>query len=157
MTLTPFAIQSPTAMTKYGADKGHLTADGGFVADGTYGTLHPSGTGPFKFSSWKVGDKLEIVRNDAYWGKKANLRRVIFRPIADNAARLQALQTGELDGYDLVEPQDIATIKRNKNLKVLDRAGVQRRLRDDQLGGQAVRQRAGPPSGRATGSTEPPS
>ncbi len=98
MTLTPFAIQSPTAMTKYGADKGHLTADGGFVADGTYGTLHPAGTGQFKFSSWKVGDKLEIVRNDSYWGKKANLRRVIFRPIADNAARLQALQTGEVDG-----------------------------------------------------------
>ena len=49
------------------------------------------------------------------------LKRVIFRPIADNAARLQALQTGEIDGYDLVEPQDIATIKRNKNLKVLDR------------------------------------
>jgi peptide/nickel transport system substrate-binding protein len=121
MTLTPFAIQSPTAMNKYGADKGHLTSDGGFVSDGTYGTQHPAGTGPYKFSSWKVGDKLELVRNDSYWGKKGILRRLIFRPISDNAARLQALQTGEIDGYDLVEPQDISTIKKNGNLKVLDR------------------------------------
>ena len=108
-------------MTKYGADKGHLTADGGFVSDGTYGTLHPAGTGQFKFSSWKVGDKLEIVRNDSYWGKKAILRRVIFRPIADNAARLQALQTGEIQGYDLVEPQDIATIEGDSELQIIDR------------------------------------
>jgi len=121
LTIGPFSMQSPTAMKKYGADKGRLTADGVFQPLGTYGTAHPAGTGPFKFSSWKVGDNLEIVRNDDYWGKKAFLRRVIFRPIADNAARLQALQTGELDGYDLVEPQDIATIKRNKDLKVLDR------------------------------------
>lgn len=121
LTIGPFGIQSPTAMQQYGADKGRLTADGVFQPLGTYGTEHPAGTGPFKFSSWKVGDKLEIVRNDSYWGKKASLRRVIFRPIADNAARLQALQTGEIQGYDLVEPQDINTIKKTKNLKVLDR------------------------------------
>ncbi len=46
---------------------------------------------------------------------------MIFRAIPDNAARLQALQTGEIQGYDLVEPQDIPTIKRNSKLKVLDR------------------------------------
>lgn len=123
MTLGPFAIQSPTAMKKYGADKGHLTSDGVFVPDGTYGAPggQAVGTGPFKLESWKTGDKLVLVRNDQYWGRKAILRRVILRAISDNAARLQALQTGEIQGYDNVEPQDIATIKRNKNLKVLDR------------------------------------
>ena len=49
-----------------------------------------------------------MVRNDDYWGDKAKLERLIFRPISDNAARLQALQNGEIQGYDLVEPQDIA-------------------------------------------------
>jgi peptide/nickel transport system substrate-binding protein len=123
MTLGPFAIQSPTAMQKYGADKGHLTADGVFVPDGTYGAPggQAVGTGPFKLESWRTGDRLVLVRNDQYWGRKAFLRRVILRPIADNAARLQALQTGEIQGYDNVEPQDIATVKRSKNLKVLDR------------------------------------
>ncbi len=46
---------------------------------------------------------------------------MIFRAIPDNAARLQALQTGEIQGYDLVEPQDIPTVQKDSKLKVLDR------------------------------------
>ena len=123
LSLTSFAIQSPTSMAKYGADKGTLSKDGVFTPGGQYGVPggYAVGTGPFKLESWKIGDKLVIVRNDQYWGKKAFLRRVIFRAIPDNAARLQALQTGEIQGYDLVEPQDIPTVKKSKSLKVLDR------------------------------------
>jgi len=123
LSLTAFGMQSPTAMAKYGADKGTLSKDGVFTPGGQYGVPGgvAVGTGPFKLESWKIGDKLEIVRNDQYWGKKAFLRRVIFRAIPDNAARLQALQTGEIQGYDLVEPQDIPTIKKDSKLKVLDR------------------------------------
>ena len=83
-----------------------------------------------------------LVRNDAYWGKKAILKRLIFRPISDNAARLQALQTGEIQGYDLVEPQDIPTV-RAKRLKVLDRpafnVGVCDVNRDEAVRQPAVR------------------
>ena len=123
MTLAPFAIQSPTAMAKYGADKGKLTADGVFVPLGTYGTPggQAVGTGPFKLESWKTGDKLVLTRNDDYWGKKAFLKTVIIRPISDNTARLQALQTGEIQGYDNVEPQDVKTIQKSNSLKVVSR------------------------------------
>jgi peptide/nickel transport system substrate-binding protein len=62
-----------------------------------------------------------MVRNDDYWGEKAKLERLIFRPIADNAARLQALQNGDIQGYDLVEPQDISTIEGDDSLQILDR------------------------------------
>jgi peptide/nickel transport system substrate-binding protein len=65
-------------------------------------------------------DKLVLVRNDDYWGDKSKLDSVIFRPIPDNAARLQALQTGEIQGYDLVEPQDIETIE-SDGYQILDR------------------------------------
>ncbi len=123
LSLTAFHIQSPTAMERYGANKGTLSKDGVFTPGGQYGVPggQAVGTGPFKLESWRIGDRLVIVRNDEYWGRKALLRRVIFRAIPDNAARLQALQTGEIQGYDLVEPQDIPTIKRNRSLKVLDR------------------------------------
>ena len=123
MTLSPFAIQSPTAMRENDADKGRLTSDGVYQPLGKYGVPGgvASGTGPFKLVSWRIGDKLELERNDDYWGRQPSLSRLIFRAIPDNAARLQALQTGEIDGYDLVEPQDITTIKRNRSLKTLDR------------------------------------
>jgi peptide/nickel transport system substrate-binding protein len=62
-----------------------------------------------------------MERNDDYWGDKAKLDRLIFRPISDNAARLQALQSGEIQGYDLVEPQDVKTIEGDDSLQILDR------------------------------------
>jgi peptide/nickel transport system substrate-binding protein len=119
--LDSFTIQSPTAMKKYGADKGRIDSQGVFHTEGTYATAHPIGTGAYKFKSWEVGDKLVLDRYDGYWGKKAFIKTLIFRPISENAARLQALQTGEIQGYDLVEPQDIATIKNNSSLKLLSR------------------------------------
>jgi peptide/nickel transport system substrate-binding protein len=132
LTLTPFAIGSPTALQKYDADKGTVDADGIFHPTGTYSTEHPIGTGPFQFKSWTRGDKLVLERFDGYWGKTsdnptefngtgAKLDQLIFKPIADNAARLQALQSGDIMGYDLVEPQDIPTIQGDSNLQILDR------------------------------------
>ncbi|MFN2467804.1 MAG: ABC transporter substrate-binding protein [Gaiellaceae bacterium] len=119
--LDSFAMQSPTALKRYGADKGRLDGEGVFHTEGTYGTEHPTGTGAYKFKSWELGNRLVLERNDAYWGRKANIKTLILRPISNNAARVQALQTGEIQGYDLVEPQDIPTIKKNKNLKILSR------------------------------------
>ena len=121
LALSAFAIHSPDALKQYGADEGTVDADEVFRPTGTYGVEHPTGTGPFKFDSWERGEKLTIVRFDEYWGDKAKLDSVVFRPIADNAARLQALQAGEIQGYDLVEPQDIETIKGDDQLQVLDR------------------------------------
>jgi peptide/nickel transport system substrate-binding protein len=116
-----FSIASPKALEEFKADAGTVNADGVFLPDGTFGTEHPIGTGPFKFDSWTRNERLTLVRNEDYWGDKAKLDRLIFRPIADNAARLQALQTGEIQGYDLVEPQDITTIEGDSNLQILDR------------------------------------
>jgi peptide/nickel transport system substrate-binding protein len=121
LSLTAFAMASPKALQEFGADEGTVDEEGVFQPTGTFGTEHPIGTGPFMFESWTRGDRLTIARYDDYWGEKAKLDKVIFRPIADNAARLQALQTGEIQGYDLVEPQDIPTIEGDDNLQILDR------------------------------------
>ena len=116
-----FSIASPTALKKYKADAGTLDPDTGFKPSGTFGTQHPAGTGPFEFVSWTREDRLVLKRFEGYWGDKAKLDQLIIRPIADNAARLQALQNDEIQGYDLFEPQDVATIQGDDNLKILDR------------------------------------
>jgi peptide/nickel transport system substrate-binding protein len=121
LALTNFTFASPKALQDFGADEGTVDEETGFKPTGTYGTEHPTGTGPFKFVSWTRGDRLVLERNDDYWGEKAKLDQLIFRPIADNAARLQALQSGDIQGYDLVEPQDVPTIEGDENLQVLDR------------------------------------
>ena len=121
LSLPSFSMGSPTAEQKYGANQGSVDASGVFHPTGTYATQHPTGTGPFMLQSWNRGDKLVLVRNPNYWGPPAKLSTLIFKPIADNAARLQALQNGEIQGYDLVEPQDISTIKSDEDLKLLSR------------------------------------
>ena len=127
--LSVFGMASPTALVKYQADAGTVTADGVFQPTGTFGTQHPTGTGPYMFKSWKIGDKLVLVKNPTYWGKptspnwsrSAKIDQLIFVPIPDNAARLQALQTGEIQGYDNVAPQDIATVRSSSGLKIVNR------------------------------------
>ena len=122
LALTNFTIASPTALQEYDADKGKVDADGIFSPTGTYATEHPTGTGPFKFVEWTRGDRLVMERNEDYWGDApGNIQQLIFRPIADPAARLQALQTGEIQGYDLVDPQDYETISGDENLQLLNR------------------------------------
>jgi peptide/nickel transport system substrate-binding protein len=121
LTLPSLHIVSPAALEEFEADAGSQNADGVFQPSGTYATEHPTGTGPYKFDSWTVGEQVVLVRNDDYWGDEALTERIIFRPIADNAARLQALQTGEIQGYDLVEPQDVETIQGDSALQLLER------------------------------------
>src|SRR6266545_4312930 len=120
LVLQPFSMQSPTAMAKYGANQAELK-NGTFSATGTYPFSHPTGTGPYKFVSWTVGQKLELAKNAAYWGTKAKLDRLIIRPISTSTGRLQALQTGEINAYDLAAPQDISTLQGNSSLKIIRR------------------------------------
>jgi peptide/nickel transport system substrate-binding protein len=120
LVLPAFAIQSPTAMRRYEANKGELVS-GTFRPTGTYAFQHPTGTGPYKFGSWTIGQRVVLDRNNSYWGKRSPLARIIVRPISNNTARLQALQTGEINGYDLVAPQDMPTIRQNRKLKLINR------------------------------------
>ena len=60
---------------------------------------HPVGTGPFSFSRWVPGDRIELVRNPHYWGPAPKLSAVTFRIIGDPAAATAALLSGSLDAY----------------------------------------------------------
>ncbi|MDQ4058634.1 MAG: ABC transporter substrate-binding protein [Actinomycetota bacterium] len=119
---TSFTIASPKALEEFNADEGKVDAEGIFSPTGTYATEHPTGTGPFQFEEWTRGDRLVLTRYEDYWGDApGNIGELIFQPIADPAARLQALQSGEIQGYDLVDPQDYPTIEDDDQLQLLNR------------------------------------
>jgi peptide/nickel transport system substrate-binding protein len=122
LALTNFTFASPKALEEFGADEGEVDEEGVFRPTGTYGTEHPTGTGPFMFESWTRDERLVMTRNPNYWGDfEGNIETLVFQPIADNAARLQALQTGEIQGYDLVEPQDFESIEGDDSLQLIPR------------------------------------
>jgi peptide/nickel transport system substrate-binding protein len=120
MTLPSFSIASPTALKQYNADKVTGTAEAPKF-EGEFGISKPVGTGPFKLESYTPKDRVVLARNEDYWGTKASLDKVIFRTISDGAARRQALETGELDIYDNVSPEDITTLKSKQGFQVLQR------------------------------------
>jgi len=57
----------------------------------------PVGTGPYKFVEWVKDDRVVFEANTDYWGGTPRIRRLIFRPIPEGAARVAALQAGDID------------------------------------------------------------
>jgi len=74
--------------------------------------LNPVGTGPFKFVEREQGVKTVLVRNDDYWGRKAKLDRIIFRPLEDPATRVNALRTGEVNMIGVPPWDDVEDLQK---------------------------------------------
>jgi len=119
LSLPAFSMQSPTALKKYNADK--VTGTENEPRFSEYATKFPTGTGPFLFDSWQRGQQLTLKANPDYWGEKPKVAKVVLRFIADPKARLQALQSGDIDGFDLVSPGDVPTLKGDSKFQVVDR------------------------------------
>jgi peptide/nickel transport system substrate-binding protein len=80
----------------------------------TYAVRHANGTGPFKLELREPDVKTILVKNNDWWGLKDNpheVDRIIYTPIANQATRVAALLSGELD-FILDPPlQDLDRIK----------------------------------------------
>jgi peptide/nickel transport system substrate-binding protein len=120
-TLTVFAISSPKALKDGKADNSEKDVTKVTYAQG--GPTAMVGTGPFKFKSWTVGEQVEIVKNPDYWDPKLvpHLDGIVYKPVAEEAQRLNGLATGEIDFAQTIAPVDIATITGNSDLQVIDR------------------------------------
>jgi peptide/nickel transport system substrate-binding protein len=64
---------------------------------GTPGTLTMC-TGPYRFTKFVPDDRVEATRFNGYWGKKPAVKDVVLRTITNDATRLLAMRSGEIDG-----------------------------------------------------------
>lgn len=81
---------------------------------------HPVGTGPFKFSKWVKGDRIVMVRNDAYWGTPARLEKATIKIIPDPAAAVSAMMAGDIDGFaNFPAPESLAQFKSDPRFSVV--------------------------------------
>lgn len=76
------------------------------------------GTGPFKLQSFARSDRVELVRNDAYWGDKPRWDRVTLRLLPQDAARLAALLSNDVDVIENVPTSDAGRLARDKRLRI---------------------------------------
>jgi peptide/nickel transport system substrate-binding protein len=86
-------------------------------------SVRANGTGPFRLRSREPGVRTVLVRNPQYWGKiEGNVTEVVWTPIGNDATRVAALKSGEIDLMQPVPVQDAERLKQDPNLKVLQGA-----------------------------------
>ena len=78
----------------------------------------PNGTGPFKLVTWAKNERLVLEANETYWRGAPKVKTIVVRPILEDAARIAALQTGEVDLIAPVPHVRIAELQRNDKLVI---------------------------------------
>ena len=81
------------------------------------------GTGPYKLVAFKRGDRVELARNDGWWGNavdgKPAWSNVTFRMMSNDAARIAALLSGDVDTIENVPTADVSRIGSDARFRVV--------------------------------------
>lgn len=82
-------------------------------------------SGPYKFVERVQQDRIVLEKFAGYWNAaKFHFDQVIYRTIPDSTVRLANLQAGDLDMLERLSPPDIATVKGDSKLKLVDVVGL---------------------------------
>lgn len=93
---------SPKALEEYGEDV----------------RQHPVGAGPYILEEWVKGDRLVMVRNEDYFGKKPTVKKIIWKVVPEVSTREAMLRSGQIDICYKPSPANVAALKADPNVKV---------------------------------------
>jgi len=69
------------------------------------------GSGPFRLVRFARGDRIELARNENYWGDRPAWDKVTLRILTSNAPRLAALLAGDVDAIEGVPAAHIERLR----------------------------------------------
>lgn len=79
------------------------------------------GTGPYRFLKFLRDDRLELERNETYWGPKPAWSKVTLRFIPNGATRLAALLSGDVQAIENVPTPDLAKVRTDPTLSLFSK------------------------------------
>jgi peptide/nickel transport system substrate-binding protein len=86
---------------------------------------NPVCVGPFQFVSRAEGDRITLKKApDYYDASKVKLNQLVFRIIEEGNARSANLRSGDVNVAERLDPTDLATIRSDSNLQLLDRTSL---------------------------------
>jgi peptide/nickel transport system substrate-binding protein len=92
----------------------------------SHASFNANGTGPFTLATRQPGIKTTFKRNPAWWGwnggradATGNVQEIVYTPIANDATRLAALISGEIDFVLDPAPRDIPRLRNISGVKVI--------------------------------------
>ena len=109
-------------MSKAWTEKHNATAIQNFKAkEENYASQNVNGTGAYQITSWQPEQKITMTINRNWWDKNTgNVTDVVYTPIKSDATRIAALLSGELDLVTELPTQDVARLRTDPKLKVVD-------------------------------------
>lgn len=83
------------------------------------------GTGPYRFQTpWAPGEDIVLIRNEAYWGPKPNVKRIIIKEIREALTRQALLERGEVDVVIDLPPEAVLRFQQDPNFVVRKDSGT---------------------------------
>lgn len=81
---------------------------------------NPVGTGPFTFTEWAKGDRVDLSRNPDYWGEAVKLDKVTFKFISDPTAAFAAMMAGDIDAFpNFPAPENLPQFEADPRFSVI--------------------------------------
>ncbi len=84
----------------------------------------PVGTGPFIYGSYQKDTMIRYTANKEYFGGAPKVERMVFSITPDASVRTQKLTAGECHLATQPAPTDIAALRADKNIEVLEGPGL---------------------------------
>jgi peptide/nickel transport system substrate-binding protein len=109
-------------MSKAWAEKNKTTNTQDYKAkEDNYASRNVNGTGPYKITGWQPDQKITMAVNGDWWDKHdGNVTEVIYTPIKSDPTRVAALLSGDVDMLTDLPTQDVARLRGDPKLKVVD-------------------------------------
>lgn len=130
-----------------GKDEKGLEKDAIVKTDYSFANSSESGTGKYLVIEREQGQRWVLRSFDQYWDEDTgNVNEIIITPISENATRVAALLSGDVDFIMPVPPQDFERIERSKQLQLITMPGTRiislqlNGKRKPELGNQKVRE-----------------
>jgi peptide/nickel transport system substrate-binding protein len=87
----------------------------------TFASRNAMGTGSYKITGWTPEQRITMTINNDWWDKHTNnVKEVVYTPIKSDPTRVAALLSGDVDMLTDLPTQDVARLRGDAKLKVVD-------------------------------------
>ena len=109
-------------MSKTWAEKNRTTNVQDYKAkEENFASRNVMGTGAYKITGWQPEQRLTMTINTDWWDKhQGNVKEVVYTPIKSDPTRVAALLSGDVDMLTDIPTQDVARLRSDPKLKIVD-------------------------------------
>ncbi|WP_397533104.1 ABC transporter substrate-binding protein [Roseateles sp.] len=110
-------------MSKAWAEKNNSVNTQDYKAkEDNFASRNVMGTGAYRITGWQPDQKVSMVQNPEWWDKAraSNISEVSYLPIKSDPTRVAALLSGDVDLLTDLPTQDVARLKADPKLKIIE-------------------------------------